>query len=520
MSHVRLLKSVALMMTAALLGKALLVVRELLVAAYFGASAQTDAYNVALAIVTGLLAVTVNPVEAVLVPVYVKWLAEDRDRSRDLLNALFTLYAILLGFCLALVLLTAPFWVRLYAAGFDADTQALTESLLRVMTLFLVVTGFSAYLNQILTAHHKFRLVALTPVAANLLTVLLLWVLAPRSGIYILAWGAIAGAALQLVVYAWGLRRLGVSQMLSLRRLGELRRLGKLALWMVGGRLTGQLSALVDRNLLSRLPAGAIATLGFGRSVYMLPFEIFTTGITRVAISHFSWDVAQGNVEGLKRNLSLSIRLAAFLILPAAVGLIVLRDPIVRLLYERGQFTAADTAATARVVTCFAIGLFFDAVKFIAVRVYLARQDVAFPVLMSLPSLALSVGFDLLLVPVLGAAGVALAYTLSNLVIGAIFVARLRIQLGPLGGARIALATAKIIAATVIMGLAVYAALLATHGLPDGVLYQIAKLVVTVLLGGLVYLGGLYLLRLEELTLVRDMVRDLWRKYLGQGGMP
>jgi len=519
MSRARLLQSVALMMAATLVGKALLLAREMLIAHFFGASGLTDGYNVAMTVVTSLLAVTVAPVAAVLVPVYVEWLAQDRSEAQALLNTVFTLYLTILSFCLAVVTLGAPLWVQIYAPGFIAETQALTVGLLRVLALFMVLNGFAGYLQQVLTAHHEFRLISLASVAANLLAVVLLLALASHLGIAILAWGAVAGAALQLVIYLWGLRRYGIQQRLSLGQLDRLRKLGRLSLWMLGGHLAGQLSVMVDRNLLSRLPAGAIATLGFARNIYLLPFEVFTTGLTRVIITYFSWDAAHGDVTGLKRNFSLSIRLAAFFMIPATAGLIVLRFPIVRLLYERGEFTAADTAATAPVVVCYAAGLFFEATKFIAGRVYLSRQDTAFPVLMSLPSLAFSVGFDLLFIPWLGAAGVALAYTLSNLLISLIFVVRLRWQLGPMDGRRITRATVKIVVAATVMGLAISGSTRLIRGLPDGLIHQIAVLALGMTVGSGVYLGMLTLLRLEELGIVRDIISNVVRR-LPEGLMP
>lgn len=519
MSRARLLKSVALMMGATLVGKFLLLLREMLVARFFGTSGLTDAYNVAMTVVTSLLAVTVAPVGAVLVPVYVEWLNQDRFRARALLNTVFTLYFFILALCLAVVTLAAPLWVQVYAPGFGAETRALTTELLRVLALFMVLNGFAGYLQQILTAHHEFRLISFSPLAANLLTVALLWSLSPRQGIAILAWGTVAGAALQLTLYTIGLWKYDVQQRFSLRHLSELRRLGGLSLWMLGGHLAGQLSVMVDRNLLSRLPAGAIATLGFARNIYLLPFEVFVTGLTRVIITYFSWDAARGDTTSLKRDFSLSIRLAAFFMIPATVGLIVLRFPIICLLYERGEFTAADTAATARVLVCYAAGLFFEAAKFIAGRVFLSRQDTSFPVLMSLPSLAFSVGFDLLLIPVLGAAGVALAYTLSNLLISLIFIIRLRQQLGPLGGKHIARTVLKVSVAAVVMGLAVGVGTWLTRGSANGLTYQLTALVLSVTVGLAVYLGTLALLRLEELGVIRNMIHNMLRNIV-EGVVP
>jgi putative peptidoglycan lipid II flippase len=512
MSRARLLQSVALMMAATLVGKALLVLREPIVAAYFGASAQTDAYNVAMTIVTMFLTVTISPISAVLVPVYVERLHQERAAGLRFIRQVFTLYLLVVSTTLLVAYFAAPWLVRLYAPGFAAETELLAVRLTRILALFAVVTGVGSYLGMVLTAHQRFLWVALGPIVTAMLVIAILWVGAPRMGVDALAWGMVIGNTAELLLLGIATQRQAVGLGLDFRIGEAVRGLGRLSVWMLLGRFIGQGNDLVDRNMLSRLSEGSIAALGFARSIYLLPFEIFTTGITRVIIADFSWDVARGDTEALRRDLSLATRLAAFFMLPVTVGLIVLRLPIVQLLYERGAFDAADTQATAIALAFLSLSLYFRALTFIGARVFIARQQLVFPAIASALILIAHIGLNLALIPTWQLAGVAISLSVTEVFSTVVYFARLRQELGPLDGRRIVIALVK-------MGLAAggMAALIvpldaALYPLAAGTLLRIGVLLLMVGSGAAVYLGLLYLLRLEELRLALKMMRDLVRR--------
>jgi putative peptidoglycan lipid II flippase len=265
-----LIKSVALMMLAALVGKVLLVIREPIVAAYFGASAQTDAYNVAMAVIAMLVSVSLSPVGSALVPVYVERLHQDDVLARRFVRQVFALYLLIVSSVLLVAYLAAPLLVRLYAPGFDAPTSELAERLTRILGLFAVFSGLAGYFGQVLTAHEGFLWVALGPVATAVIVVVILLVAGPGPGIDVLAWGVVAGNAAHAFILGLSARRqaggLGIDV-----KLGEaIQALAKLSGWMLVGRLVGQGNTLIDRNMLSFLSAGSIAALGFARSIYLL----------------------------------------------------------------------------------------------------------------------------------------------------------------------------------------------------------------------------------------------------------
>jgi len=511
-----MLKSVGLLMGATLLGRVFTLVREMLVANYFGATAQTDAYNVALTITTALLMVTVAPIAGVLVPVYVERLNRDQAAARELLNSLISLYFLLLSTCLLIAYLLAPTLVSVYGAGFAPETADLAVQLMRILALFMVTDGFFGYFQMILTARKDFVVISIAPLITSLVGMGVLWGLAAAGvGVDAMAWGLVAGNAVGLVVAWQGARRWGIRHRPSRQLSVSVRALGRLSVLMLLGRLIGEGNNLVDRNMLSYLAAGSIAALGFARSIFTLPFEVFTAGITRVVIAHFSWSVAQDDFTQLRRDLSFSMRLAAFFMIPATVGLIVLRVSIVQVLYQRGAFDAAATESTALALLFLSLGLYFRSLNFIGGRVFIARQRMVFPIVASLLVLVAHVGLNLALIPIWQLAGIALSLTLTEVAATVLYYGKLRRDLGPLDGRRILIALAKIGLAAGVMAALVAPLDLVMRALALGTLARAGLLVGAVLWGLVVYGGTLYLVRLEELRIVLRMGRDFVRRQAG-----
>jgi putative peptidoglycan lipid II flippase len=504
-SRARLVQSVGIIMIAMALNSIATFGREVLLAAYFGASVQTDTFNVSLAI-ANLSMLIISPFSDVFVPVYVGYRAlEHQEDAQYLLNAVGSFLVLLLGISALILLVFAGPLVSLYSSGFDSAGHQLTVDLLRLLVPFTVFSGLAAYSVLILTAHKDFIWIGLSPVLGTLVTIAILWGSVPALGIYALAWGFVGGGLTEIVILGLGLRLRRIRFRPTFRAREGLSLLGKLALLMFAVRCMGQIPEIVDRNMLSHLSAGSIAALAFAKNIYSLPFQVFTLGITRVAITYFSWDAARNDLQGLKRNLSLSIRVGAFFMLPAMVGLILLRYPIVQVLYERGNFTAADTQATAAALAWLVLGLFGHAVLFIAVRYFLSRKTVKDLALVNALYVGCRIVFNLLLINLLGHTAIACSTTLAGILAAGAALLLIRRELGALGGSYIARTCLKVLVAAAVMGIFVYLGqsvsfvrLLPAYG----------QLVGLVVIGFLIYLLTAYLVRLDELHLFVALVRE------------
>jgi putative peptidoglycan lipid II flippase len=263
----------------------------------------------------------------------------------------------------------------------------------------------------------------------------------------------------------------------------------------------------LDRSLGSRLIEGSVAALAFAMNVYQLPLQVCVLAVTTVVIVQFSWHVARGDAEPLRRDLNLALRIAAFFLIPATVALVVLRGPIVQALYERGLFDAKDTAMTASVLAFYALGLFPQAVAIILVRVFLARKEAHWVLSIFGVGAAVHALLDLVLVGPLQQVGIALATTFgaTGMAVTSLWLARLK--LGPLGGRVILLSLARSGLAASGMGLGLYAALMFGTALP-----AVWVLAASTTAGLTTYLMISYLIKTPELRiLVASIAERVWK---------
>jgi putative peptidoglycan lipid II flippase len=203
---------------------------------------------------------------------------------------------------------------------------------------------------------------------------------------------------------------------------------------------------------------GAISWLGYAFRVMYLPIGLFGLSIATAAIPSLSRDGARADVEAMRSTLSSALRMMLILNVPATVGLIVLRTPIVALLFERGSFTAADTAATAAALMFYAPGLVgYSAIK-VAVPCFYALHDGRTPVLASAATVAINIAVNLTMVRVLGYQGLALGTAASAIFNAGVLLWLLRHRLGGLEGRRILVTLSKILLASVVMGAAAWSA--------------------------------------------------------------
>lgn len=495
-------KPVAILMLAQILDKGFYLVREMLVSARFGASALTDAFNVGLYVSNFIQALLRPLIEDTFIPVYIQRLAQGREEAQRLLETVVALILLVIGVVMIGVYAFTPQVVSFIAPGFPVETAALTVQIVRVMMIFTLVLALTNFLLSVLTAHKAFLLVGLSPLVATAIAVVAVWCFSGALSIQSLTWGMVVGTLMQLAILAVGLRRRRLLRLhIALRFKDVLGALGTFTLWMLLVRLIGMGVGWVDRSLSSRLAEGSIAALGFALNIYQFPFQICVLAVTTVAITQFSWRVAQDDLAGLKRDFSLAVRIAAFFMIPSTVALIVLRQPIVQALYERGAFEVRDTAMTASALLCYALGLFPQAIVFIAVRLFLARQEAHCIFSIVLVEAIVHGLLDLILIESMKQTGIALATSVGAAAMSTVSLWLVRRKIGPLGGRAILISFIKVGLAAMSMGVGLYIAVKLLSSLPLLILIGVC------VTGGLAaYLSVGYLIRLDELKLLAGVL--------------
>lgn len=390
-------------------------VRELVIAALFGATAPTDAFRAAFRVPLALYDLTVGGmVSSALVPTFAGYLAQgDEAALRRAANAVGALLvAVLLAACVAAAALAGPMMEAL-AAGYDAAVRAESAGLLRAMTPALLLMGLSGLFSALLYAQDRFLPSALALTCFNAGVVVAALLLHPALGVGSLAAGVVAGAALQAGVQWWALRRWFTVVRVALRH-PAVRQVLSLYAPVALGLVVSTAAIAIDTNLASRTGEGSLAALGFATTLVQLPLGLVATGVSTAALPRLARAAGStGDAMVYKRSLAEGLRMVLLAILPATAGLVVLREPVVRLLFERGAFDAEATARTAVAFLAYAPGLPAAALDQVLVNGYYARRNTRTPVLVGVAAVGVYLAAALALLGPLGMAGLALANSLQ-----------------------------------------------------------------------------------------------------------
>jgi putative peptidoglycan lipid II flippase len=503
----RIARSTAVFSLATAVSRVLGLLREMVSAYFFGVAGAINAFTVAIQIPNLVRALVADAaLSGAFVPVFSELLERgEKQRAWRVASTLFWLTLLVLGGVTALFILLAPLLMRPF--GQPGGDFELAVGLSRVLFPIVVLLGLSGIIVGILNTYHHFALPALAPVAWNLVIILGLVIGVPRiegedAQLYLYAAVVVLGTLVQLLLPIPWLRRLdgSLTVVIDWRDPAVRRVLGL----MVPVTLTIGLvnvNFLVDTLFASRLldPELAPAAIDKAFRLYMLPQGVFAVAVTTVLFPTLARLAARGDTGGLRRALDGGLRQIAFLLVPAGLLSIVLAEPIVRLVYQRGEFTPEDTVIVAQCLQAFSIGLVFNGWMLILNRSFYAVQTNWTPTAIALGAVALNAAFDTIFYR-LGIWGIPLATSTVNIVAATVLLVMMRRRVGleHVGGtlrvvARVALAA----------GLAAGAAFLAWYGLDsvlgESLLSQIASLGAGFAGGGLVYLGSARLLGLREL---------------------
>lgn len=438
------------MMAGTLASRILGLVREIVTAAWFGASAALDAFNVAFTLANlarQLLAE--GALSASFVPVFSRVLKEKGpDSARVLARQAF---AVLLGataVAVTLGVLLSPLLVNIMAPGFDPVKTSLAVSLTRWMFPFLMFVSLAALAMGVLNSMGSFLVPALAPALSNLVYIILVVLFSANWGVYGLAAAVLTGGACQFALQ-WGWSgRLGITLRPSKPDLAnhDLRRMLALFLPYATGLSLNQVNPVISRMVASFLQEGAISMLNYANRVIQLPLGLFVIAISQAVLPQLSRCSAE-DVEEFRAIMGDSLRFALFVVLPVTLGLTMLSKEIVHLLFFRGVFGAGAWEGTAHSLAMYSLGLPGMACSTVVLRGLYARSLPKAALWVTLSSVVATAVLSLALMKPLSFGGLALAtslaFTLSGWVGVRLLAGNLGLELGiftPSWGAKMALA--------------------------------------------------------------------------------
>jgi putative peptidoglycan lipid II flippase len=506
-------RSAGLTGTATLVSRLLGLVRDQVLAAVFGAGNQMDAFVVAFRVpnlVRDLFAE--GALSAAFVPTFTRHLANHgRSDAWRLGNSVLNALTLVTGIVVILgVIFAAPIVTLL--AGDYAEVPGkleLTILLTRIVLPFLTLAALAAAVMGMLNSLHHYFVPSLAPAWFNVATILGATVVVPvmvrlgQPAIHAIALATLAGGVLQIAVQWPALRQEGFRYafLIDWRHPG----LRRVLLLMGPGALglaATQINVFVNTFLATGQGTGAVSWLAYAFRLMYLPIGLFGVSIATALLPVASSHAVHDDRSAIRQTLIRGLGLMLMLNVPASVGLIVLATPIVRVLFERGEFTAADTAATAAAVQMYAVGLVGYATARIASPVFYALGRSRVPVVASVAAVAVNIASSLLLVRVMGFRGLALGTAVAALSHGALALWLLRRQLGGIAGGELLTRFSRIAAAALVMGVAARAAeAWLTDLVPgDDLIRQSVRLASTIAASLVALAAAAALLRIPEFT--------------------
>jgi putative peptidoglycan lipid II flippase len=506
-------------------------VRESILGSLFGAGAVYDAYVLGFRIPSLARELFAEgALSAAFIPTFTRVLTtQSREEARELSNITGTMVLVITGLFCALGMLFAPLMVDLFAPGFRAvpGKSELAITLVRTMFPFLLLLALSAQAQGILNATHSFGIPAVSPALFNIASVIsglvLGYWIGPHIGlspIRAMAFGIVIGGAAQLTFQLPAVWRAGFAWRPRWNLLANLQNPGlRQILNLMGpaviGSASGQINMLVNTNFAAGLTDasghvmnGPVSWLAYAYRFFGLPMGLFGVSIASAALPRLSRSAALADFDGFRDTLSRSIVMILLLTVPASVGLALLGESMIGIVYQHGRFLAFDTHQTALALSCYAVGLAaYAGMKLIAPAFY-ALGDARTPALVSLASVAVNAvtAYSMVRIFGLGHAGLALSTSVVATFSSIVLLLFLRGKIGGIHGAALLLNAMKIGLAAALMGLVCWLVVRESHSVFAVGRARMVDVIVGIPASAVAFYLAASLLRIPELTDATDSV--------------
>ncbi|MGI6678087.1 MAG: murein biosynthesis integral membrane protein MurJ [Dehalobacterium sp.] len=512
-------KAVSVVLIMNLATKLLGFVREMVIAYGFGASFMTDAYLIAYTIPYFLQAILGFALVSAVVPVLTKYLVDENyNETWHVASTILNLTAVVLAVVTVIGIAGAGILVKITAPGAVPELASLATYLTRIMFPSVIFMGVGMVISGILNASYKFAAPAFAPGFSNIIIILSVLLFSSRYGITGLAVGTLISFFGFLVIQIPVLRRVKFRYHLvwDLKH-PAVRNLVVTLVPIILGVAVNQINLALNRIFASWLAEGSISALNYAMKLMNLPQGIFVAAVVAAVYPTMSAFAIKGEKKALTDTLFRGLGMVSLIAIPAAAGLMVLRVPIVQLLFERGAFDHQATLATASALLYYCVGLFPASANMVLTRAYYAIGDVKRPVYAGFFSVMVNIMLSVVLMKYMAHSGLALAHSLATGANTLFLYFGLKTHLPYLKGKTLIVSLGKICLASGVMALVTWgAAVFLEAKLDINMGRNLALLVLSAItLGVFTYFIAVILFKVDD---VKVMLDTLLKKFKGKAG--
>ncbi|MEK6759372.1 MAG: murein biosynthesis integral membrane protein MurJ [Deltaproteobacteria bacterium] len=486
----------------------------ILIAKAFGVSASTDAFLIASWIIFIFWSIGDTVLTYSLVPHLINtFVNSGLDGAKKASDGIFFWFCIMLAVFTLSVYLGSEYIIYLLAPGFSENAHVLTAELLRWLTPAIFLGGLSAFFSSLLFTVKRFTVPAIAALFPDFGAIGFLLFGADQWGIKAVVFGLLIGFVFQVIALFFALFSAGLLPRFRRSRFDEF----KGALRLIGPRLgsVGVNRAIigVDRFFASQLGAGSVSALTYSYRLTQMPVLMAIEALGKTIMPGLAKDAAQGRTDKLRKFIPTALGYILFGLAPMVLILIYYDEQIIRLLYERGSFTPEDTVVAARVLVWYAVAIVFASVSMLLSGIFFATGDTLTPFKISCVSLFLNAAMDYILMRFFGITGIAMATVCVAVVSMCLLYYNLDKKVGGIEISHAMGSFFKIAAATVVMGVTIWAMTTVSARLDFG-MQKIMEMAVLSFMSWVAFLVVCRFLKLEEyLTVAGALGRKLgWQK--------
>jgi putative peptidoglycan lipid II flippase len=510
----RLARSTAFFSFATGLSRIAGLVREIVAAGYFGIKGPMSAFTIAFQVPNLVRSLFADQaIQAALVPVFAEHLERgERREAFRLVSTLIFAFILIIGALTAVFILVAPAVMEVLAPGFGGRLDDLTVALSRLLFPILLMLGVSGLVVGVLNSYDRFAVFAIAPFFWNVAIIAVLVGLAPafpeKDKIYAYAIGVLVGTAVQLALVSFDLRNTPFRLQRVFAWTPDVRKV--LVLMLPVTISLGLINFnLVINSLFGTLVSDrAPAAIDKAFRIYMLPQGMFSVAVATVVFPTLSRFAARRAYDDLRATMANGMRQIVLLLLPAAAAILVLSEPMVRLVYERGEFGPSQTQLVATALFWFAFSLPFNGLFLLLTRTFFSLQRPWVPTAISAGNLLITAFGALALYGPFGVGGIVAATAIATAASVAAQCVVLRDALGGIELGRLLSSSVRIAAASALLAAVAFAVWsLLDDALGRSIGAQIVEMAAALGAGLAVYIGALAALRVPELEQIARLVR-------------
>lgn len=504
-------KAAGFLIAANLTSRILGFLRDTLIAGLFGQSSVTDAYNVAFVLPDLLYWLLVGGVlSSAFIPVLSEYIARNNEEEGwRVVSSVVNITLLILSIFIIITLIFAEQFIHLLAPGLK-DNMNLAVHLMRIILFQPLILAMSGLSMGILNSYKIFWPSALGSVLYNVCIIVFGPLLANRLGIGGFAVGVVAGALANFLVQIPALKKVGFRYYPSINwRHPSVQRIAILALPIILCFALNQVQVMVNANLGSSLSEGSITALYYSNRLSQLPIGIFAVAIAMAVFPTITEQAALLQWDDFRIMSSRAIRMVMFITIPISIGMIALRYPLIRVLFQHGKFSAEDTLMTAIPLVYFSLGIVAQSVIQVLPRMFYALKDTWTPALIGILAMIVNFVGALILIRPMDHGGLALANMIASFVNMLLLIIILHRRLGEIDGKNLLMTFLKTTVISVLFGAVVWLwSVWLTTILGTGTISSLLILVTGFFLGALLFALIAGLLRMEEFTQTVGLLRS------------